>query len=245
LIQMEQPIKKTRISEIDIFRGICLIGVLFAHLWFDLTLFYTVPELPVWITMVFLYGGKLFVILSGMCTIFSRSSFRRGCIVFACGMLITGVTFLLSKLMQDESTLILFGILHLIGICMMLTPLLRRLPRAVLLTAAVCCLIAGAISDSMFVSSGLLFPFGFIQSGFYSADYWPIFPNLGWYILGIVLGEVLYGEKKPLIPALQGKLPVLAWIGRNSLPIYLLQQPVCFGLILLFDLIFFHKIHVF
>lgn len=242
---MMQEMKKTRISEIDIFRGICLIGVFISHLWFDLTLFYSVPALPSWIAAVFQYGGILFVLLSGMCTVLGRSAFRRGCIVFGCGMLITAVTLLLSIVMQDNSVLILFGILHLIGICMMLTPLLRRIPRVILLTAAICCMIAGTISNSMFVSTGLLFPFGFIQSGFYSADYWPIFPNLGWYILGIVMGEKLYAKKEPLIPALQGRLPLLAWIGRNSLTLYLLQQPVCFGFIFLADLLYFHQIHVF
>ena len=80
--------------------------------------------------------------------------------------------------------------------------------------------------DTFTVSAPWLFPLGLVPKGFYSADYWPLFPQLGFFMLGVVLGRTVYREKKPLLPKLQGKCRFLAFCGRHSLVLYLAQQPV-------------------
>lgn len=78
-----------------------------------------------------------------------------------------------------------------------------------------------------------LFPLGLMAEGFVSSDYFPLAPNLGWFLLGMILGRTLYKEKRTLFPRVNsGSAPIrfLSWCGRNSLLIYLLHQPILEGL---------------
>ena len=77
---------------------------------------------------------------------------------------------------------------------------------------------------------GFSFPWltvlGFAPYGFASSDYFPLFPNLGYFLLGAVLGRALYAEKKSLLPRENPPAKALQWMGRKSLLIYLLHQPI-------------------
>ena len=46
----------------------------------------------------------------------------------------------------------------------------------------------------------LLVPFGFFEYGAPMRDYWPVFPMLGWFLIGVILGRKFYSEKKSLFP---------------------------------------------
>ena len=75
------------------------------------------------------YGGVVFVVLSGICVTLGRRSLRRGLIVFGCAMAVTLVTEAMVWLGLDSGSIVVrFGVLHLLGLCMLLWPLLRRLP---------------------------------------------------------------------------------------------------------------------
>ena len=71
-----------------------------------------------------------------------------------------------------------------------------------------------------------LIPLGFCPTWFQSSDYFPLFPNLGYFLLGAVLGRALYAEKKSLLPRENPPAKALQWMGRKSLLIYLLHQPI-------------------
>jgi uncharacterized membrane protein len=62
-----------------------------------------------------------------------------------------------------------------------------------------------------------------------------IFPWMGVFLLGCVIGRVFYSKKESMLPASAEKLhPVLApveFIGRHSLIIYLVHQPVVYGIL--------------
>ena len=121
---------KSRIWELDALRGFCILWVIVVHLVFDLGTFLGVPlRLGPVFTAIQSYGGTVFVVLSGLCATLGHRSFRRGAVVFGCGMAITLVTLGMALLgLADRSIVIWFGVLHLLGVCMMLYPLLRRLP---------------------------------------------------------------------------------------------------------------------
>ena len=73
--------------------------------------------------------GDCFVLLSGCCATLGTRSVRRGCIVFAAGMLITGVTYGMYRLgMSGADVVVKFGVLHLLGVCMIFYPLFKKLP---------------------------------------------------------------------------------------------------------------------
>ena len=123
-------VAKNRIWELDALRGLFILCVVLVHTIFDLQLFGFVGEdTPVLFNIIRDYGGILFVLISGICVTLGSHSFRRGAIVFLCGMVITGVTYALYYIdPANESLLIHFGVLHLLGLCMILYPLYKRLP---------------------------------------------------------------------------------------------------------------------
>ena len=234
------PTKKERIWEIDAVRGLCMLGVIISHLVFDISEFteMTVSVGPVF-DFVFTYGGALFIIISGVSATLGSKSFKRGVLVFACGAGVTAVTFALFKLGYIyEDDIVNFGILSLLGTCMMLYPVLKKLGNKFLLALAVAAFAAGLVFKGItlpytegFALTDLLFVLGIKTVGFTSGDYFPIFPNAAFFMLGIVLGRKLYKDKKTRLPDFRKDffpMNFLCFLGRHSLVFYLAHQPVLF-----------------
>ena len=150
-------------------------------------------------------------------------------------MLITLVTFGMYRMgMAASDVVVKFGVLHLLGICMMLYPLLKKLPTTALSVLAAAIVAIGYAIQGMRFSVRWLFPLGFVYPGFTSSDFFPLLPQLGWFLLGIVIGRTLYHEKRTLLPGTAQDFFLFRffqWCGRQSLWIYLLHQPVVYGLI--------------
>ena len=166
--------KKTdRIWELDALRGLCILCVILIHLIFDLIYFIGLDlHLPAWYVFIQQYGGVIFVVLSGCCATLGSRSFHRGCIVFACGMLISLVTFGMYRLgMASRDVIVWFGVLHLLGICMMLYPAYKKLPTQALAAMGVVLVVTGYLISGTVVKAKFLFPFGFVYEGFASSDY--------------------------------------------------------------------------
>lgn len=231
---MEQ--KRERIWELDALRGFCIVCVIFVHFMFDLVYFLGKQvDFPPLYTFIQQYGGAIFVVLSGCCATLGSRSFRRGVLVFGCGMLITLVTFGMYRMgMAASDVVVKFGVLHLLGICMTLYPLLKKLPTTALSVLAAAIVAIGYAIQGMRFSVRWLFPLGFVYPGFTSSDFFPLLPQLGWFLLGIVIGRTLYHEKRTLLPGTAQDFFLFRffqWCGRQSLWIYLLHQPVVYGLI--------------
>lgn len=230
--------KSDRIWELDALRGLCILCVIVIHFLFDLNYFLGLGlTLPAWYLFVQQYGGVIFVVLSGCCATLGTHSFRRGLVVFGCGLLITLVTFGMYQLgMAARDVVVWFGVLHLLGVCMMLFPLFRRLSIVQLLSMGIVLTAAGYLLTGTVVSVRFLFPLGLAYEGFVSADYFPILPHLGWFLLGAGLGRRFYADKKTrLSGTFQSSFPAraLCWCGRQSLWIYLLHQPIVYGILML------------
>lgn len=228
--------KTARIWELDALRGAAICCVIVLHFLYDLQTFLGISALtsPV-LQAIMQYGGAVFVILSGLCATLGSRSLRRGIIVFACGMVITAVTFAMARLgLAGESIVIRFGVLHLLGTCMMLWPLLKKLPvwaQSVLGAAFVA---LGAVFEHLRVKCRWLFPLGLRYVGFASSDYFPLFPHLGWFLLGAVLGRTVYRKRKtrlPNFPSNAAPVRFLRWCGTHSLWLYLLHQPLLYGIV--------------
>ena len=86
------------------------------------------------------------------------------------------------------------------------------------------------------VAFGALLALGIQQpTGFY-LDYFPVIPRFGVVLLGIGVGNLLYTDDR--VPALFRQRPSwamptvgLQWLGQHSLVIYLLHQPILFGVL--------------
>ena len=227
---------RARIWELDALRGVCILCVIVVHFLFDLSFFGGIAlTLPAWYVFIQEYGGAIFVVLSGCCATLGSRSVRRGLIVFAAGMLITAVTYGMYRLgMSGADVVVKFGVLHLLGVCMIVYPIFKKLPPAVLAAFGLLIAVAGFAIRGILVPQHWLFPLGLTYEGFTSSDYFPIFPQLGYFLIGAAIGKTAYREKKTLLPGtFQNSLPArfFCWCGRQSLFIYLLHQPIVYSLL--------------
>ena len=74
--------------------------------------------------------------------------------------------------------------------------------------------------------SNWLFPFGFHNSSFHSSDYFPLFPYLFLFWAGMFLARLRLPEL-----CYRSHCRALAFLGRNSIWIYLFHQPLVYGLL--------------
>lgn len=225
-----------RIWELDALRGLALLGMLIIHLVYDLVdlwqVFYWAE--PGWFLFLKNNCGFVFLVISGISVTLGSRYLRRGVQVFFCGMVCTAVTagmYLLN--LADESILIYFGVLHCLGVCMMLWHWLRRLPGWLVSLLGLILTAAGLVLGQLYLDvSWVWIPLGLCPVWFRSSDYFPLLPNLGFFLLGAELGRMLYPDKRSRLPECWGEVaPVrlLRAMGRRSLWIYLLHQPVLAG----------------
>lgn len=227
---------KPRIWELDALRGVCILCVIVVHFLFDLSFFGGLDlTLPAWYVFIQEYGGAIFVVLSGVCVTLGSKSVLRGLIVFACGMLITAVTYGMYRLgMSGADVVVKFGVLHLLGVCMLVYPAFKKLPPAALALLGLAIAITGYAIRGVVVPQHWLFPLGLTYEGFTSSDYFPLFPQLGYFLIGAAIGKTAYREKRTFLPGAFQQTPVarfFCWCGRQSLFIYLLHQPIVYGLL--------------
>lgn len=242
---------KKRLHFLDALRGFTLINMIAFHgLWNLVYLFGVKADWYVG-TPGYLWQQWIcwtFILLSGFCWNFSRNHVKRGALVFGGGALVTAVT----CLVMPESRIV-FGVLTCIGSCMLLMipaeKLLRKIPAGAGLAlsfglfavlrnvssgslgfeALVICPLPGSLYRNLFTAY-----LGFPYPGFFSTDYFPLLPWFFLFVTGYFLFRFL--DERNLNEKLfaRGQVPVLNWLGRHSLMVYLLHQPVLYGLCLLF-----------
>jgi uncharacterized membrane protein len=248
-----KPKTYRRLWEIDTIRGIAVVVMVFYHLTFDLYFFDALegvfPTLP-W--QVFARAiGSTFILLLGLSFTLRYNRLRsdlggwplfqkylfRGLKILALGMVITAVTYFA----VGSQRLVIFGILHLLGAATILAyPFLRS--RWACLVGAILVIVVGAYVTSIEIPSPWLLWLGVDQYAYYPVDWYPIFPWFGVALFGAFLGFSLYpgGVRGFDLPrASQGAwsstVPVrgLSFLGRHSLIIYLVHQPILMGLLIL------------
>lgn len=232
-----------RIWELDALRGICILGMVVVHLVYDLGSLGFEHSSKLFFLVQY-WGGTVFFLISGICVTLGSRHIRRGWIVFGCGMLCTAVTAGMYWLgLAGKSIIIYFGVLHCLGACMLLWSVLRRCPSWLLIVLGSIFLAAGAyLERTVLVDFPWLMPLGFLYPGFSSSDYFPLLPNLGYFLFGTLIGRILYRKKATLFPRINTQaLPVrfLCQCGQKSLIIYLLHQPVITGIMALIAV--FHR----
>ena len=238
--------KAGRLAGLDTIRGITLLSMMLYHTCWDL---------------VFLFGKKIpgysglggyvwqqsicwtFILLAGFCWSLGSHHLKRGLIVSGSGILITFVTLLV----MPESRVI-FGVLTLIGSCMLL---LIPMEKLLLKLRAEIGLAGSFLLFLLFrnVNTGYLgfenwnilkLPdgfyenlfttyLGFPQKGFFSADYFSLLPWFFLFLTGFYLYQLV--QKNHMMEKLfSWRVLGFDVIGRHSLLIYLLHQPVVFGI---------------
>lgn len=243
--------KKCRYHLLDSIRGAMLISMIGYHLAWDLVYLYDVD----W----HWYGSRgaywwqqsicwTFILLSGFCWQLGSRPLRRGAVVFGAGLLVTLVTGLFLPEQQ-----ICFGILTMTGSCMLLLiPLhkgLQRIHAWVGLLVAFCCFVLlrnvnrgylGFEGWQLMALPRELYQgwfatyLGFPQAGFFSTDYFSLLPWWFLFLAGYFLFCCL--QKQQRLPAIfELRVPLLNSLGKHSLVVYLIHQPLIYlGLMLIY-----------
>ena len=232
-----------RYALLDELRGLDLISMMLYHACWDLTFLFGVkmawyPKTPghVWQQSI----CWVFILLSGFCVPFGRHTLRRGAAVFAAGAVVTAVTLVF----MPESRVV-FGVLTFLGTAMLLTgvlgPLLEKIPPAAGLAAsavlfAVCYPVSsgwvGIGSWKLVLPRGLYANYataflGFYPEGFFSTDYFALLPWLFLFWAGYFVHRLIGRERMGVLRT--SVCPPLGRLGRHSLLLYLLHQPVLYG----------------
>ena len=240
---------KKRIWELDMLRGIFMILIMLFHLWYDLVYLFGLTELDTEFKRFLFgigndWGGTPFLLISGLCATIGSRPIKRGLQVIGGGMIISLVTAGMYFLhFADRSIIIYFGVLHCIGVCMLLWPLFRKLPTWAILLSGLVMAVAGLYLkyNSIWVDHPWLTVFGIPPHGFASSDYFPLLPNLGYFLIGAAVGQTFYAGKQALLPRVNADiLPIriFSFIGKNSLIFYLLHQPIMAAAIYLWLMLF-------
>jgi uncharacterized membrane protein len=236
-----------RFIELDILRGCAIIFMIILHLFWDLDYFGILPLNKNFYSLNILVP-VMFFLLVGICQAVNNTKYQstpkkmylrtiqRGLWVLNLGMLFTLLT---TVFLPDKP--IMFGVLHCIGCCIILSSPFLRFKSTNVLFAIMIIVIGLSIGVFSTVENPniLQLAAGFHQPniGQHTIDYFPILPWLGVCLLGIALGNILYKENKrrfPL-PDLTKYKPtkIFSWLGQHSLAIYLLHQPIIAGLLFL------------
>ena len=228
----------SRYWEIDLARGIAILMMILFHTVFDLYFFKILPvNVFSGFWRYFAYAtATLFLVLVGISLTISHARavstipgtrlalkfVYRGAGIFLLGLLITLCTWI-----YLGEGFIVFGILHLIGISIMISPLFFPLKKYAIPVGLL--FIATGWYVATLTGPYWLIPFGIHPATFWSVDYEPIFPWMGVVLIGMGLGEYLYpdGVRAFTVPSLSpATIRKITFPGRHSLIIYLVHQPI-------------------
>ena len=232
---------KKRIWELDMLRGILMILIMLFHLWYDLVYLYGLAALDTPVKYFFFRlgndcGGIPFLLISGLCATIGSHPVKRGLQVLGGGLIISLVTAGMYFLhFAEKNIIIYFGVLHCIGVCMLLWPSFKKLPCSALTVLGILMIAAGMyLRKNGWVDFPWLFFLGLKPFDFVSADYFPLLPNMGYFLIGAAAGRKFYSSRQTLLPQVNADhflIRPFCFIGRNSLIFYLLHQPILAGAI--------------
>jgi uncharacterized membrane protein len=242
----EEPgteLKVDRLWEVDAARGVAIIMMIVYHSAYDLDTLggYDIQSTSgYWALFADLTAG-LFLFLVGVSLAISRARttltgwklflkyLARGLRILAYGAVLTFVFLALGM------GVVAFGILHLIGVSIILAYPFLRLRFTNLVLGTLIFAAGQYVLAQDFYSQGFwLLPFGVVPEGMIMPDYRPLLPWFGVVLIGLYLGNVVYDDSlRPAVP--EDRAPLLARpllpLGKNSLFIYLIHQPIIIALL--------------
>jgi uncharacterized membrane protein len=222
-----------RVASIDALRAIALIAMIAYHFCFDLRYFrIIVPDFehdPFWLTARSIILSS-FLLLAGVSLVLadarkasSARFWRHVGLIAGCAMLISATTYFIFP-----ATFIWFGVLHAIAVSLVLARPLVHFPRTALVVGLIAIVVGVTYSNSAFNQFTLGW-IGFMTSKPYTDDYVPLFPWAGVVLCGIALGHAFVRNRFATLSSLATPPRWLAWLGRHTLAIYMVHQPILFG----------------
>lgn len=212
----------------DLLKGIALLFMIYFHIIYDLDVIFRtgVDSASFFNDFTAKASGSLFIFTAGISSSLTRSNFKRALRILGIALAITLLTYL-----YDPAMVITYGILHLLATGIILSPLFLRMDSFVLIALGVILILGTpALIRLPVPHHWLLFPTGIASDTGVSSDYYPLLPWLGVFLLGMGAGKGLYREKRSLFRAELGDT-FINKIGRHTLLIYLIHQPLIIGIL--------------
>ena len=250
-----------RFWEVDSLRGLAIVMMVVFHFIFDLNYFgiYSFDIHSGFLWWFARITASMFIFLVGVSlslsyartTILNRNInekklflkyLKRGLKIFSYGLLITAATYIFIG-----DGFIVFGILHFIGMAIILEYVFIKRKYTNLFLGLAFIAAGIFLMNFRFNFYGLLW-LGFTPNNFYTVDYFPLLPWLGIVSFGIFVGNTLYEKyvRQFKLPDLSSNLivKISSFLGKHSLLIYLIHQPIIILLLFLLGFIdlsyFFH-----
>jgi len=148
---------------------------------------------------------------------------RRVALIAGCAILVSIASYL-----AFPRTFITFGILHAIAVASVLARPLLPYPRLALALGVAIVIVGVTVQLPLFDEPWLNW-IGMMTHKPATEDYVPLFPWLGVVLIGVAIGAALPRVQRGVDKANRMSPRWLAWLGRHSLVIYLVHQPVLVG----------------
>jgi uncharacterized membrane protein len=243
------PHNGNRIEGVDLSRGLAITLMFAYHFCYDLAYFRFVPWTSddmltesgwiVWRNLIVTSFLTLVGFSLALRTVFKPSSsdfWKRWAQIAGAAMMVS-----LASYGFSSERWIYFGILHFIAVTLLLCRLmLLRIKSARWIAAlGVAAIVTGFLFSNSALDSPPLNILGFAAHKPQTDDYVPLFPGIGVVLIGIAGGLLWKAHGfKPVaaLSGLQAAVPVplqkvLAQMGRWSLTIYLVHQPILIGML--------------
>lgn len=195
-----------------------------------------------WFDIIRDFFAGMFILISGIMCRYSHDNVRRGAICFILGM---AITFIMPFFAEYGIT---FGILHMLGISMILYGLfsggLEKIPPFIGFAVSVLLAVYTWNTENGFMGfegflkweipekareSGVMYPLGILSKNYAAADYYPLLPWFFVFLAGSFLG---YWFKNGSMPRMfyNSHCRWLATVGRVTIWIYIIHVPVILGI---------------
>ncbi len=226
----------TRNQTIDILRGVDIVFMVlfnysvtlryFGLLNIQPDLYYSSLPLVIASIFIFLSGAAAYASFMNNKENFGRRYFIRGGRLLAFSAFIT----LFTAIFVPEGT-VYFGILHFFAVSSFLVPVFMKYNELNPI-AGVLIILSGIYLQTRDFSFTYLLWLGFMPENFTTFDYFPLLPWLGVLLLGIFSGKNIIERTKNI--KFNNKLAgAFVFLGRNSLMVYLIHQPLLIALLML------------
>ena len=227
------PAAPARIDGVDALRGVAIVAMIAYHFAFDLRFFGVIAadfeNGRFWLTARALIVTSFLALVGTSLVLADRAGtpasrhYRRVAFIALCAMAASAASYAV-----DPRTTIHFGILHCIAVAAIVgRPLVRR-PRIALLAGIGICAAGLVLSHPVFDSRATSW-IGFATAKPRTVDYVPLFPWLGVVLVGIAVGDALARASFAPLAGLANAPATLRALGRHSLLVYMVHQPILMG----------------
>ncbi len=241
---------KNRIHFLDELRGFAAFCMVFYHAFYLLGEFFGLE----WAEKLFyfffsvqpLFAG-IFIFICGISCTLSRSNLKRGLILLGVALGFTLVTAGIMPELGFYDCEIYFGIIHFLSVSILIYSILsKKLLKISPFVGVLFCVFLYAFTSGIgrgelaygdlikinlpeeLYQTDFLAPLGIYSPSFFSADYFPIFPQIFIFLAGVFCGNYLKYKGYPEW-SFGKRILFFGFLGRNALIIYIVHMPVIFA----------------